>query len=117
MEIKAIVRTCTACPSQWEGKLENKQDIYIRYRWSHLTVQIGNTLTEAIISEPVYHNQFGLSPYEGWLSNIDMMNILTQETDYTFSEISKQYLNKLDENDALSEIDIDHILKVFRVEN
>lgn len=36
-----IVNTCPACPSQWEGLTDTNQQIYFRYRWSELTVELG----------------------------------------------------------------------------
>lgn len=36
-----IVNTCSACPSQWEGLTDNNQQIYFRYRWSTLNVELG----------------------------------------------------------------------------
>jgi hypothetical protein len=40
--VTAITQTCWACPSQWEGKLDDGRGVYIRYRWGSLTVQIGH---------------------------------------------------------------------------
>ena len=40
MRIKNLTQTCGACPSQWEGKMENGAYIYIRYRYGWLSVDI-----------------------------------------------------------------------------
>lgn len=42
MKIKWLKNLGTGCPSQWEGKTEDGQDVYIRYRWSHLSVEVGD---------------------------------------------------------------------------
>lgn len=39
-KVKTITQTCYACPSQWEGVLENGDTFYIRYRWGYLSLDI-----------------------------------------------------------------------------
>ena len=41
IELTEITQTGHFCPSQWEGKTTDGLDVYIRYRWGHLSVQIG----------------------------------------------------------------------------
>jgi len=38
--VKEITQTCFACPSQWSGTTEDGKEIYIRYRWGCLSVEI-----------------------------------------------------------------------------
>lgn len=38
--IVSLTQTCSACPSQWEGKTANGEEVYVRYRWGHLNVDI-----------------------------------------------------------------------------
>jgi len=45
---QVLIKTCEACPSQWEGQLDDDLYLYIRYRWGVLSVGIGETLDEAI---------------------------------------------------------------------
>ena len=33
-----LTQTCLACPSQWDAKTEDGKNIYIRYRWSILSI-------------------------------------------------------------------------------
>lgn len=40
IKVKTLSQTCGACPSQWEGKTTNDEEIYIRYRWGTLRVDI-----------------------------------------------------------------------------
>jgi len=39
--LKKLINTCTLCPSQWEGELDDGRLIYIRYRWGYLRVELG----------------------------------------------------------------------------
>ena len=41
VKVKKLTNTCGACPSQWEGITEDNRQIYIRYRWGNLTIQLG----------------------------------------------------------------------------
>jgi hypothetical protein len=40
--------TCSACPSQWEGRAEDGRWIYIRYRFGLLRVGVGDCLADAV---------------------------------------------------------------------
>lgn len=48
MRIKDLVQTCGACPSQWSAKTEEGNDVYIRYRWGCLTMDIDGELIQEI---------------------------------------------------------------------
>ena len=41
--VTEIRNTCGACPSQWEGRTEDGRYVYVRYRWGHLTIGVGDT--------------------------------------------------------------------------
>jgi hypothetical protein len=41
-------KTCLACPSQWEGALEDGRAVYARFRHRHLSVAVGQTSKEAV---------------------------------------------------------------------
>jgi hypothetical protein len=47
-KVVALEKTCTACPSQWEGTLEDGRMIYARYRHGALSVGIGDDPNEAV---------------------------------------------------------------------
>lgn len=68
MKIKFLKRTCIACPSQWEGKLSDGREIYIRFRWGKLTVNVGKDLTDAINNRPILEESTD-NEWEGFLSN------------------------------------------------
>jgi hypothetical protein len=40
--IKELIRTCSACPSQWEGRTTDGQEVCIRYRWGRLRVVVND---------------------------------------------------------------------------
>lgn len=47
-KLVTLKRTCIACPSQWEGALEDGRAIYARYRHGELSVGVGNDIDEAV---------------------------------------------------------------------
>ena len=42
MKVKGLEMTCGACPSQWEGRTEDGEYVFIRYRYGWLRVDVGN---------------------------------------------------------------------------
>jgi hypothetical protein len=62
MVISSIKQTCSACPSQWEGLLEDGRPIYMRYRWGALTIHVGptgGTIRDALGRDPYFDQQVG----------------------------------------------------------
>lgn len=49
-KVIALRKTSLACPSQWEGALEDGRTIYARYRHGELTVGVGKDIDEAVRS-------------------------------------------------------------------
>jgi hypothetical protein len=47
-KLVTLKRTCIACPSQWEGTLEDGRAIYARYRHGELSVGVGSDIDEAV---------------------------------------------------------------------
>lgn len=48
--VTSLKKTCTACPSQWEGSLDDGRVLYARYRWGELSVGLGERIEDAIDS-------------------------------------------------------------------
>lgn len=48
LELATLTRTCLACPSQWEGTLDDGRAIYVRYRHGELSVGIGGDIDDAV---------------------------------------------------------------------
>ncbi len=57
MIIKNLVRTCIACPSQWEAETDDGRTVYIRFRWGCLTIGIGSNIEEAVRARPIFRQQ------------------------------------------------------------
>jgi hypothetical protein len=47
-ELVSLTNTCIACPSQWEGTLDDGRAVYARYRYGGLSVGIGEDIDEAV---------------------------------------------------------------------
>jgi len=47
-KVLALRNTSLACPSQWEGVLEDGRAVYARYRWGELSVGVGESVDEAV---------------------------------------------------------------------
>ncbi len=41
MKVKSFTHTCLACPSQWEGFLDDDRPFYVRFRWGRLVIRVG----------------------------------------------------------------------------
>jgi len=47
-KVVALKRTSLACPSQWEGALEDGRVVYVRFRHGELSVGAGDDIEEAV---------------------------------------------------------------------
>ena len=72
-----IKRTCSACPSQWEGILDDGRSIYVRYRWGNITAGIGDTLDEAIRNKSIYFS-YG-DEFDGYITDREMVKLLKKQ--------------------------------------
>jgi hypothetical protein len=63
LKLVTLRKTCIACPSQWEGILEDGRTIYARYRHGELSVGVGNDINEAVRNgmsdQALYANDIG----------------------------------------------------------
>lgn len=67
MKIRNLEQSCSACPSAWTGKTVGGDDIYIRYRWGWLTVDIN--------SSEIFGTKLG-GEYDGVISWEDIAGII-----------------------------------------
>lgn len=67
--IVKLTKKCHAVPSQWEGRCNTGQDIYIRFRWGQFGIGLGWTDDEAI--ENTVYEDFG-DPTDGYLRTSDL---------------------------------------------
>ncbi len=110
--ITQIRRTCIACPSQWEGKLNNGNHIYIRYRWGDFTIGEGKTINEAVNNQLI-HVPYGDS-LDGFMCNKTMVELI-HETDYKFTKEIEQCL--IQDEEQKIEIDPDMIYKILNIQS
>ena len=69
IEVKEIDQTCIACPSQWEGTTVDGEELYIRYRWGMLRIDLDG--------ETIFEQQLG-DGLDGWIEWEDIENILEE---------------------------------------
>lgn len=72
--VVAIVRTCPACPSQWEGRTADGRAVYVRYRWGTLRVGFGATIAAAVAADAplTFSVELG-GPLDGRLSYAELV--------------------------------------------
>lgn len=75
---ETIIQTCTACPSQWDAKTTNNDEVYIRLRGGHFRVEVNNII--------IY--QLDPKGYDGIMDTNKMLSILGSSG--KFSIISKK---------------------------
>lgn len=73
MRVVKIIRTCFACPSQWEGEFSNGDKLYIRYRWGYLSVRRDSQ--DAVNGEEIFGEQVG-DGLDGVLRYEDLKSIV-----------------------------------------
>jgi hypothetical protein len=70
MTIK-LVRTCYACPEQWEAYRGKERVGYLRYRWGHFTVECPDVaeelVYEAIVDPRGYGGYFTIEERQHYL--------------------------------------------------
>lgn len=49
-KVVTLRKTSVACPSQWEGTLEDGRAVYARYRYGWLSVGVGDDVDQAVRS-------------------------------------------------------------------
>jgi len=76
MEIKNLIQTCEACPSQWEAQTIDNRGVYVRYRWGYLSINIStNPGDHGLGGQEVYGEQIG-DGLDGFLSWSDVAPII-----------------------------------------
>ncbi len=76
MMVSEIKRTCGACPSQWEGRLDDGRFLYVRFRWGSFGFGIGASESAAVenCKDPVLLDR----GRDGYMSDKDMVLQLAQ---------------------------------------
>lgn len=88
MTVAELNRTSIACPSQWEGALEDGRAVYIRYRRGRFAAYVGTDIDDAV-DRSLYghavlearcgeqiHREEGCD-LDGYMEDEEMMELLT----------------------------------------
>ena len=81
-----LIKTCDACPSQWEGMLNTGQSIYCRYRHGQLRIHVSkNVLNEsekddmglsALLDGYIIHQDSNGGEFDGFMLDEELYIIL-----------------------------------------
>lgn len=75
-----MILTCGACPSQWEGYLEDGRMFYIRFRWGWLSICVSENPTEQVheaMENEIYGQQISHN-LDGVIDEIRVLYIMTE---------------------------------------
>jgi len=76
-----ITETCSACPSQWEVKLDDGRMLYVRYRFGRLTVDASaaptDDIEDALRGEEIFSLSIG-DAYDGEMTFSEVMSHFTE---------------------------------------
>jgi len=75
MKLVKLVRTCWACPSQWDGILDDGRWLYIRYRGGRFSVSVGEHEWDAVTGERLIEEYFG-DPLAGYMTDAELIERL-----------------------------------------
>jgi hypothetical protein len=99
VKVSEIRRTCLACPAQWEGETESG-NIYIKFRWGHLSVRLGPTIEEAVGGRSIFEWD-DADGQNGFMEYDELKRIAGGVLELPFAEINDDTLG----NPARSSID------------
>lgn len=70
MKVVEMTQTVMACPSAWEGKMEDGSELYVKYRYGNLRIVIdGDTVYEKQLSDGM----------DGWLGQRQLIKIMNEQ--------------------------------------
>lgn len=75
-EVRTLKKTCAACPSQWEGTMEDGRSFYARYRWGRLTWGFGPSVNAAVDASIQCKGISLGKPLAGDMGTLEMMRTL-----------------------------------------
>ena len=78
MIIKTLKQTCKACPSQWEGTLDDGRIIYIRYRSGFFSISVADSMKTMFDNHPIITRDTG-DWLDGYMSEDELSTILDEE--------------------------------------
>ena len=78
MKIVELTRTCIACPSQWDAKLDDGRWAYLRFRFGNFTMNVGDDVESAVSGECVLQFFWGEGLMAGFMTNDELIEELTK---------------------------------------
>jgi len=101
MKIVELTRTCIACPSQWDAKLDDGRPVYIRFRWNWCSVRVGEIDGDkwsAVRGEEVLGFEWGEHPLCGDMSNEQLIEeLIARGWEVKVDKIEDPYEGEYDE--------------------
>ena len=81
-----LIMTCSACPSQWEGKLDDGRTFYCRYRWGSFYISVSDGPTddymEAVSNNYIMNVDYG-EELDGCMSTEEMKELSKDHVDWS----------------------------------
>ena len=90
MKVTYINQTCGACPSQWEGNLEDGRMFYARYRWGCLSIELSKEKTNNVMmamgedGNLIYNERLG-DEFDGVFDQSELIGIMRSKG-FTFKQ-------------------------------
>lgn len=81
IKIVDIVKTCSYCPTQWEGKTDDGRTVFIRSRWGHCHVILASKENPSDIK-----NGKVISVYLGEVTNYNKLKEVMKNVDIIWPE-------------------------------
>lgn len=73
-----VTPICQACPSDWEAIDDEGREIYIRFRWGHLSVSLDDLTNEPVSLLSLQHSD----PLDGVMSTEEMVELTKDVLDW-----------------------------------
>lgn len=67
LHVVMLHKTCSACPSQWEGMTSDGRCVYIRYRSGYGRIGVGDTVDDAVDDDQTFI-WYGDDPFDGYIT-------------------------------------------------
>lgn len=79
LRIKSWVRTCHACPAQWDGETEDGRGVYIRYRGGSGYLTVADSPRKgADVFGPTVLEWEGDHPLDGYMSEQELRDLFPE---------------------------------------
>ena len=73
IRVTELRQTCNMCPSQWEGRTDDGQYIYVRYRHGYLSVSVGPTVDAAVCGSVVF--EYDTEDGNGYMTESELRDL------------------------------------------